>query len=401
MDVLSEWSHKWMLKINNGKTKVVHFRKASTPATEYTFNIGDTVIERTDSYRYLGLHINDTLDFNFGVSILSQSSSRALGTIISKHFSVGGFPHEPYRRMYDTLVAPVMDYAAEVWGAKNYDQCNTVQHRAMRTFLGVSRCTPVAAMYGDMQWYTPYVRHQVSMIRYWLRLTRIPESRLTKRIFLWDHDNALSGTRNWNDDILNIFTKCNMQQHFPRSQWPGLAPDPIIRGVKRLLTGNECETRARAASEMSRLRLYNEIHQHRPQEPSMYLDKLLTRPQRSALAKFRMGTLPIAVETGRYIGKPEPERLCKSCNCNVIESQLHFLFECTHHNELRLYHGLTNLIDTELDLYINKLKDIFNDADELKRLSDFIITAMRNRVRWKAVPRKPWRLATLLSHFNI
>ena len=43
MDVLSEWSHKWMLKINNGKTKVVHFRKASTPATEYTFNIGDTV----------------------------------------------------------------------------------------------------------------------------------------------------------------------------------------------------------------------------------------------------------------------------------------------------------------------------------------------------------------------
>ena len=134
MDVLSEWSHKWMLKLSNEKTKVVHSRKASTPATEYTFNIGDTVIERTNSYRYLGLHINDTLDFNFGVSILSQSSSRALGTIISEHFSVGGFPHEPYNRMYDTLVAPVMNYAAEVWGAKNYDQCNTVQHRAMRVF---------------------------------------------------------------------------------------------------------------------------------------------------------------------------------------------------------------------------------------------------------------------------
>ena len=192
-----------------------------------------------------------------------------------------------------------------------------------------------------------------------------------------------------------------MQQHFPRSQWPGLAPDPIIRGVKRLLTGKECEKRAQAASEMSRLRLYNEIHQQRPREPSMYLDKLSTRPHRSALAKFRMGTLPIAIETGRYIGKPEPERLCKSCNCNAIESQLHFLFECTHQNALRLYHGLTNLIDTEPDWYINKLKDIFNDADELKRLSDFIITVMHNRVRWKAVPRKSWKLAILLSHFNI
>ena len=198
-----------------------------------------------------------------------------------------------------------MDSAAEVWGAKNYDQCNTVQHRATRTFLPMHPCGP---MYDDMQWYTPYVRHQVSMIRYWLRLTRMPKSRLTKRIFLWDHGNAFSGTRNWNDDILNIFTKCNMQQHFPRSQWPGLAPDPIIRGVKQLLMGKECETRAQAAIEMSRLRLYNEIHQHRHQEPSMYLDKL-TRPQRSALAKFRMGTLPIAIETGRYIGKPETERL--------------------------------------------------------------------------------------------
>ena len=223
------------------------------------------------------------------MSILIQSSSRALGTIISKHFSVGGFPHEPYHRMYNPLVAPVIDYAAEVWGAKNYDQCNTVQHRAMRTFLGVSQCTPVAAMYGDMQWYNPYVRHQVSMIRFWLRLTRMPESRLTKRITLWGHGNALSGTRNGNDDILIIFTKCNMQQHFPRSQWPGLAPDPIIRGVKRLLTGKECETRAQAASEMSRLRLYNEIHQQRPQEPLMYLDKLLTRPQRPALLNFEWG----------------------------------------------------------------------------------------------------------------
>ena len=71
------------------------------------------------------------------------------------------------------------------------------------------------------------------------------------------------------------------------------------------------------------------------------------------------------------------------------------------HNELRLYHGPTNLIDTEPDLYINKLKYIFNDADKLNRLSDFIITAMRNRVRWKAVPRKPWRLATLFSHLDI
>ena len=76
-----------------------------------------------------------------------------------------------------------------------------------------------------------------------------------------------------------------------------------------------------------RLRLYNEIHHHRPQEPSMNLDKLLTRPQWSALVKFRMGTLPIAIKTGRYIGKPEQERLCKWCNCNVTESQHHFLFD--------------------------------------------------------------------------
>ena len=157
------------------------------------------------------------------MSILSHSSSRALGTIISKHFSIDGF-------------APVMDYAVEVWGTKNYDQCNTAQHRAMRTFLGV---TPVAAMYGDLQWYTPFT-HQDSMIWCWLCMTRMPKSHLAKGILLWGHENALSGMMNWDSDILNKFTKCNLQQHFPRSHWPGLAPYPIIHGSKWLLLRKEC-----------------------------------------------------------------------------------------------------------------------------------------------------------------
>ena len=47
VSIVNEWSYKWMLKTNDGKTKVVHFWKTSIPATKYTFNIGDNMIGKT------------------------------------------------------------------------------------------------------------------------------------------------------------------------------------------------------------------------------------------------------------------------------------------------------------------------------------------------------------------
>ena len=81
LDTLNKWSTKWSLSINVDKTKVIHFRKASDPCSTFNFHLGDNTIDIVNSYRYLGLELNETLDYTYSAQILSDAGSRALGAL--------------------------------------------------------------------------------------------------------------------------------------------------------------------------------------------------------------------------------------------------------------------------------------------------------------------------------
>ena len=49
---------------------------------------------------------------------------------------------------------------------------------------------------------------------------------------------------------------------------------------------------------------------------------------RSFIAQIRCGILPLHIETGRYIGTDRNKRVCKICNCNIVEDEIHFIFVC-------------------------------------------------------------------------
>ena len=69
--------------------------------------------------------------------------------------------------------------------------------------------------------------------------------------------------------------------------------------------------------------------------PEKYVTQNLSPNVRSCIAQFRLGVLPLHVETGRFSGKPKDQRVCKMCNSNVVEDELHFLFMCERYNDLR------------------------------------------------------------------
>ena len=54
----------------------------------------------------------------------------------------------------------------------------------------------------------------------------------------------------------------------------------------------------------------------------------LTRYQRSLVSQFKLGILPLKIETDRYQGIAPENRLCKVCSLNVPEDETHFLFQC-------------------------------------------------------------------------
>ena len=54
-----------------------------------------------------------------------------------------------------------------------------------------------------------------------------------------------------------------------------------------------------------------------------------------SLAKFRTCAHELAIETGRYTNTPQNERLCRSRNINLVESEYPFLLVCPKYRELR------------------------------------------------------------------
>ena len=48
---------------------------------------------------------------------------------------------------------------------KKYKKCETIQNRAMRTFLGVTKATPGLGMYGELGWLPPSYRDQISRVK--------------------------------------------------------------------------------------------------------------------------------------------------------------------------------------------------------------------------------------------
>ncbi len=67
-----------------------------------------------------------------------------------------------------------------------------------------------------------------------------------------------------------------------------------------------------------------------------YLNGHLTFKQRSALARFRSGTYPLAVELGRYRRPivPVEQRTCKVCNIGEVENEVRFLVNCSGYTHL-------------------------------------------------------------------
>ena len=137
LHTVNDWSSTWKLKVNEDKSKIVHFRRESEGQTQHSFIYGDTALEITPVYRYLGLELHETLDYTHSVKCLTTAAGRALGAVTNKYFTTNGLDYHTYTKLFSSMVCPIMDYGCEVWAGKKRDGCDVVQHRAMRTFLGV------------------------------------------------------------------------------------------------------------------------------------------------------------------------------------------------------------------------------------------------------------------------
>ena len=118
LDTVYNWCKKWRMKMNEIKSKIVHFRNVGKRATDFIFKNGHNIIESVSSYKYLGLILDDFLLYDMAVETLYSSAGRALGAVISKSRSLRNLRYKTYTKLFNSCVTPIYEYGAAIWKEK-------------------------------------------------------------------------------------------------------------------------------------------------------------------------------------------------------------------------------------------------------------------------------------------
>ena len=244
------------------------------------------------------------------------------------------------KKLYESSVLPVILYSSGIWGFKDFPVLNTVQNSTYRYFLGVPTQTPNVGTQGDMGWQSLSVSCKAETVRLWSRIKNMDESRLTKQVFNWSASLAGRRHKNWNYMLGELLQSLELG-HF--QGFMGINSHFLVTTVKeRLGVLDDNHWSQNLWNDVNKpngnkLRTYRTYKTELHVEPYLLLN--VSKLQRRSLAKLRLGVLPLAIETGRHSRPITPldQRLCKLCNMNTVESELHFLVQCPLYEDQRVY----------------------------------------------------------------
>ena len=316
------WCRKWKLLINVSKSNIIHFRKTGRKETNYMFKWGQVPLEKVNCYKYLGLYLFSDMNFSKTARFLSESATRALGSLISKYKSTKFMHYHTYTKLFNSLVCPITEYGAGIWGLGEFE--NIILLTACRTYLGAHRHVAKTCLVADMGWLSDYNRRQVEMLRTWNRLVKLPKDRLTYKIFQWSYERNSA----WCRDIQEVFSRCEMLDVYLNKKTCNLseAKKEFLKAQERQF---ETETLFKP-----KLKLYRKIKQTY-NHTAAFVSNVNNRRSRSLITLLRAGCLPLEVKIGRWYNVPRECRICKLCASGEVEDEVHFIFCCGALKETR------------------------------------------------------------------
>ena len=260
-----------------------------------------------------------------------------------------------------------MDYAAGVWGYCNYNKPNTIQNRAIRSFLGVHKYTSNISIQGDMGWIPPHIRRKLDMIKLLKRILHMPDTRLTHKVLKWDWSHK---GKTWSWSIRAILKETKQDLDIDINA-PDIDFDSVLKKAEKELMDIEIKKWHNELQSQSKLQFYRHFKDHYGAEN--YVKECYSKSSRSFIAQIRSGVLPLKIETGRYTGMKREERICDVCK-DEVEDEMHFIFRCNRYNNIR-----TNFIDCANRFYdianmdnAEKLKVFMTDKRLINRFASYI-----------------------------
>ena len=327
---IENYSNIWGLRLNTNKTKIMIFENGRH--TNYDFFIYNSRIEIVNAFKYLGVYFYKNGNWNRTQKRIAQHASFSLHNlfIVCNQLDL---PTLQKVRLFDSLVAQTLNYAAEVWGHHEGPDIEAIHSKFCRKVLCVRRSTNLNALYGELGRIPMSIQRKLIMIKYWIKLLTLNDQSLlykTYNMLKIDLQNGETYNRyNWAYQIKHILDECGLSIIW-QNQLNMLIDFQLIR--QRMLD-IYYQTWYSSINNSRRLETYCLLKHTLGFEK--YLDFIKDAKFRIALSKFRTSSHDLAIEKGRYINLDRNNRVYNNCNLKLIENEYHFLLICPKYSELR------------------------------------------------------------------
>ncbi len=320
---LQNYCNDWRLRINVNKTKVMVFNKLGRKTTE-SFSLDGNPLEVVTKYKYLGIYFSSNGSFTYAKDNLKSRAMKACYSLKQTLF-MGNYKPKIALSLFDKLIKPIYMYGSEVCNGFNIKKefsklfkMHTAEKLVLsfsRFVLGVHKKCTNAAVRGELGIYPIFIDSCVSMIKYFNRISLMPNGSLLQEALQSNIAVHAQGYSCWYSSVsyLNDISNANNINF--------TCLKDILKAIYRRLWSNDLQS----SDKLSFYRSFKNQFQF-----ESYLDQLNNYSHRVALTRLRTSSHFLHIESMRYLRPliPRDKRFCPKCK-TCIENESHFLTSCS------------------------------------------------------------------------
>ena len=113
---------------------------------------------------------------------LAENASKSLHSLFTI-FNKFDFTIKKKCDLFDFLVLPVMHYAYEIWSYSSGTDVEVIHNKFCRKVLCVKKSTYLSSVYGELGRVLLSIIRKCDMIRYWLRILKLPQNSVVRLVY--------------------------------------------------------------------------------------------------------------------------------------------------------------------------------------------------------------------------
>jgi len=208
--VLSDWFKANQLSVNASKTKYIVF--GNNNQADHNLTIDDVPLERVHTTKFLGVHIDEKLEWNHHIDHVKKKVSSGIYAMkVVKHT----LSPAHMRTLYFSLIHPYLLYGVSLWGntyKKHLHKIEILQKKAIRVLSGAKyndHSLPLFQQASILRLSDIY-QHQIGLLMYRFTRLLLPEPMHT----MYKYRQATQITRHSVDPILPKFSTALARRSF-------------------------------------------------------------------------------------------------------------------------------------------------------------------------------------------